>query len=422
MDHPPHPSPALPRDTQPVLTLPWLRLLRWVAVVGQTLAVMWAVWHLRIDLPLPQLAALIAFTALSNLALHQVPAGRGEQSWMLASVISLDAALLTGLLHYSGGAHNPFSLFYLVHVALAAVALAPVWVACIALVSTAGYALLFAVGPADCHASPVIPMELHLTGMLVAQGLTAACIVLFAGRLQRALRRREKELLQAREEMARQERFASLAMLAAGAAHELGTPLNTIAIAAGEVARVAREEAVPPELAEDAQLILEELSRCRGILDRLQQENIDRPVAVRVEDLLAEVGRRLGAESARMQVQAAPALPPLHVPWEASVQALLSLTRNALDASPAQSPVRVTATALDRSVRLEVIDQGTGLDEAARVHAGEPFYTTKAPGRGMGLGLFLVRLFSARAGGSFVLENLSAGGACARLDLPIGVP
>ena len=204
MEHPPRTAPTFTRDTQPVLTLPWLRLLRWVAVVGQAMAVLWAAWHLDIDLPLPQLAGLILLTALTNLALHRVPAGRGEQSWMLATVISLDAAVLTGLLHYSGGAHNPFSLFYLVHVALAAVALAPVWVACIALVSTAGYALLFAVGPADCHASPVIPMELHLTGMLVAQGLTAACIVLFAGRLQRALRKREKELLLAREEMARQ--------------------------------------------------------------------------------------------------------------------------------------------------------------------------------------------------------------------------
>jgi two-component system, sensor histidine kinase RegB len=261
-------------------------------------------------------------------------------------------------------------------------------------------------------------MELHLSGMLVAQAVTAACFVAFAGWLQRALRRREAELTQARAEMARQERFASLALLAAGAAHELGTPLNTIAVAAAEVARVAREEAVPAELGEDAELIREEVARCRGILGRLQQEHVDRAEPVAAGELLAEMSRRLGAEAERVHLEPAAGLPPLRVPREAAVQALLSLTRNALDASPPGRPVQVHATREGKGIRLEVLDEGAGLSPEAAAHAGEPFFSTKPPQQGMGLGLFLVRLLAAQVGGSFVLDARPGGGTRARLDLP----
>ena len=101
-------------------------------------------------------------------------------------------------------------------------------------------------------------------------------------------------------------------------------------------------------------------------------------------------------------------------------QALSSLLKNALDASPVDAAVRVEVRHVGARVEFVVEDRGVGLDPAARSHAGEPFFTTKPPGQGMGLGLFLVRLLAQRLDGEFRLESLPQGGTRALLSLPGG--
>ena len=406
----------------PLLTLPWLRQLRWSAVVGQTATVLIVTWGLRVPLPLVPVFFCIVLTALTNVVLHLVPDGRGESPAALAGVLVADVLLLTALLHFTGGPHNPFSSFYLVHVALAAVALPPRWTGLVAGLCCAGFGLLFLghqvlprPGDAVCGVGPNLPLAVHLRGMLVAFVLTAGGIVFFAGRLQGALRSRERELARARERAKEQERFAALATLAAGAAHELGTPLGTIALAAGELVRVARSLPEVPDLADDAGLIREEVVRCRAILDRLQDQSGDPPCPIGFAELVAELGRRFPG---RVDFSVPSASTTVLAPGQALRQALVSLVQNALDAGPPDAMVRVQMTGAGGGVRFVVTDTGTGLTPEARSHAGEPFFTTKPPGRGTGLGLFLVRLLAERLGGSFRLEPAGTRGCRAVLEFP----
>lgn len=412
--------------------LPWLRGLRWSAVAGQGLCVLLVSEHLQIPLPLKPVFALIGLTALTNLALHLVPSRHAKSPGGIAAVLLFDVLSLTALLHLTGGPHNPFSSFYLVHVAIAAVALPTAWTVGVGVACCAGFASLFLgyrdplpgtdvrhlpiVGETICGVGPQMSVALHLQGMLASFALTAAAIVTFAGRLQNALRRREAELARANALAAQSDRFAALATLAGGAAHELGTPLGTIGIAAAELARAARRHPDDTDLAEDADLIREEVARCRAILDRLANQAGDPAETLALPEVLGEVRARFAQE--RLVVQDDSETATLVAPRQALVQALVSLVKNAFDASPPGRAVELTATRADHRIEFHVTDRGSGLDEAARRHAGEPFFTTKPPGRGVGLGLYLVRLLAQRLGGEFDLAPQHGGGTRAVLRLP----
>ena len=405
------------------LKLPWIRLLRWTAVAGQTGTVLYVIHGLHIPLPTAQALSVIGLAALTNLALHALQPGRGESPGFLAGVLMLDVALLTVLLRLTGGPHNPFAVLYLVLVALAAVALTPALTWGIAALSCLGYSYLFlaasgypAPGDPVCGVGPNLPLPIHLRGMMVAFAVTAVLVAAFASHLQHVLRRQQEDLAAARLEAAQNERFAAMATLAAGAAHELGTPLASIVVAAGEVAREAERVPGHPSLIEDAQLIRREAFRCRSILDRLQNHAEDTPRAIDPEKILDTLRTRF--PSVAFVPPSGKPLLSITAPPEALTQALTNLITNALDASPQNRAVQVAVRQTDDAIAFCVTDRGPGLDESARTHAGEPFFTTKPAGKGMGLGLFLVRLLARRLSGEFRFETPAGGGTQAILSLP----
>ena len=224
----------------------------------------------------------------------------------------------------------------------------------------------------------------------------------------------------------RSERLVSLTTLAAGAAHELSTPLATIAVAARELERTAANQAAAG-LADDARLIRTEVDRCQAILDQMSggpaAASSTHPRPSTSARRLPRPARELtSGAGARVVVDAADALPAIRTSPAAFRQAVLSILRNALDASPAGAAVEVTAreSADGTGVRIDVRDRGPGMPPEVLARAGEPFFTTRGTGRGLGLGLFLARVFAERSGGA--LSIASGAGTTVTLDLPLAAP
>ncbi len=408
----------------------WLVRLRWGAVVGQTLTIIGAVAGLKLALPVLPLALLVALTAVSNAALAlRLLRAHHVSTRTIGLVLCVDVFVLFGLLYFSGGPSNPFSVMYLVQVTLAALVLGMRWAMALVALSAVSYAALFfwhvpvdGINQMHHHHHPEgSAFSAHLQGMWIAFTIAASLIAYFVARVASALRAREAELAKAREIAARTEKLASLSTLAAGAAHELGTPLGTIAVASKELERTIRSN--EEDALEDARLIRTEVERCREIVLRMSAragETIgELPHPTSAEEVFQGCIARLGKDSERVIVEPDQEQARFSCPTEAAIQVLLNLVQNARWAVRAtDGRVALKSTSTSTHVRLIVEDDGVGIDEHVLSRIGEPFVTTKPPGEGMGLGLFLARTFAEQCGGSFALSSSKGVGTVATLELP----
>jgi two-component system, sensor histidine kinase RegB len=409
------------------VNIQWLARLRWAEVAGQAVTVVAAQFLLGGTLPITPLLTVIGIGLISNVIIEMYFFGdrrrgrvepRPVYDWQLALVMMLDIASLTGLLYLTGGPHNPFSFLYLVQIALATVVVRARWTWMLVGLSFIGFGILLVT-----HQPLQIPAENRAYGAWVALGVASAFVVHFLLRITSALAEREVELTEARGLAARQERLASLATMAAGAAHELSTPLGTVALAAKELERALAN--TNAELASDARLIREQVGRCRTILEQMAQgagtvgESV---TSCTVGELIAEtlVGIR---ESPRVlsEISDVVAHAPLRLPPRAVSQALRSLVTNAQDASPTSSAVVVTAHIEADTLAITIRDRGPGIPAEVMARIGEPFFTTKAPGRGMGLGLFLARAVIEGVGGNMQIDSKPGDGTEVQIRLPSDV-
>ena len=409
-------------DHRAEISLDWLIRLRWGAMAGQvvTIGVAWGVLHA--PLPLGRLAGLVLVLLLSNLLLTAVRRPAAFPRAWCGAALTLDALLLTGLLHATGGASNPFSVLYLVYITLAAVVLGARWTWFLAALSVGCYGLLFATQLPLEHVGHLGPeMRLHLQGMWVAFCVAAVLTAYFVVQMSTAIERRDAEMSAMRDRAARNERLASLTTLAAGAAHELGTPLATIAVAARELERSIR--ALPGTRAargEDAALIRSELDRCRAILNRLGagvgQTPGEAPVDLTAAELLAAVvGTIPVRERARLKASSVGDA-VVRAPRGALLQVTQNLLRNALDAGAGSVSLSIE-TGL-AGLRVVLQDEGSGMTPEVLSRVGEPFFSTKAPGAGLGLGVFIARSLCEQMGGRLKLESSPGRGTTALVEIP----
>jgi len=393
--------------------------MRWGALAVEAVAILIASEGLGVALPLVSMWCLVALGALSNLWL----ASRKDEAGHLGAFLVLDVALLSGLLYLSGGPTNPFSIIYVVYIAMSAVMLAPKWTWTIAGLSIISFATLFVVHvPSEHlgHAGHGGGFQTHLYGMFIALVLAVSLITYFVSQLSLELRRRERALAEAEERTHRWGKLASIATLAAGAAHELGTPLGTIAVAAKEMERQARKVPGGEGLVEDAELIHQELERCRVVLDRMAAAGGahvgEALTAISARSLFEDVRARLSPEQAERWVTETE-VTTIKAPKDALVQMVENIARNGFDACEA-GRVSLAVRKVDRAVELCFVDEGPGMAPEVVKRATEPFFTTKNTGDRMGLGLFLARTLVDSLGGQLAIESEINQGTTIRVVLP----
>ncbi len=419
---------ASAHDFGPNLALPWVVRLRFGIVCGEAMILLGMTAAFHLDVPLFWTLATLAIVLASNLVLVRKPAfSVAFPQQTLGAVFVLDTLCLTVLLGLTGGPANPFSLLYLVQITISAVVLAKAWRWVLAALSIICFGLLFPLHlpvPAfdGHHASE--GLSPHLVGMWIAFVVAAGLITFFTGKVSDELREREQDVLMLGEKVSKNERLASLATLAAGAAHELGTPLGTIAIVSRELERYAATLADGGEMREDARLIRAEVERCRLILERMSAEGAEpvgeAPRLIRLADLVRETVDQI-PEPRRAFIRLNVPAEELRavLPVQATIQSLAALLKNALDASAADQTVVIRAVHEGSSIVFSVSDSGQGMPEAVLRRIAEPFFTTKEPGSGMGLGTFLVRTFAERLGGNLSFQSVPGKGTTATLHLPV---
>jgi two-component system, sensor histidine kinase RegB len=429
------PSPGLGRTadhenrtsaTDPV-GLSWLISVRWTMLLAGVGALVAGRSALEISVPFVEAAVLLAVCGVSNVLLMlRVRRGNADVSTIAGVLVCADVVLLSWLLLRSGGVLNPASVFYLVQIVVAALVLGRRWTWVITALSVAGYAALFIAPTDDLRAAQGMHPEiaLHMRGMWLAFALTALVIAALVTRLAIAIERRDAALAALHERSARASRISGLATLAAGAAHELSTPLATIALAAGELERNLAGSA-HASLRDDARLIRAETARCRQILDGMSAQggevSGETPRRTTLDTLIGVVRERFTADEwARLDVEGRG---DTEVVWPIGVvaRALDNVLKNALQASASGERVRLEFAVKPKQIVVSVIDRGLAMTPAQLSRAGEPFFTTKPAGSGTGLGLFVARSSVEQLGGSLVLTSLPGKGTTAVFTLPANV-
>lgn len=419
----------------------WLVRIRWASLCAYVLVAAVAVALLGIRSDLPMLFSIFALGAGSNVALGIYLRRQPQLAAMLSGVtISLDVVLLAALLYLYGGYTNPFSMVFLVYVTLAAFFLNARWTWWVFGLSSAAFVALFffhvpleqlsmggSHGGMDHSAMMAVQgdttgFSLHLHGMLVAFLVIGLITATFLGRLSKELEV-QSEKLEAMVERERESRqLMALASLTGGAAHELATPLGTITLIAEELSRELGES---DDWREDLEVMRDELARCEQVLKRMRTQSSElageAPNRVTVAAVLQEVQREMRpGEELKVEVgDAGHAV--LHTLEASLVSSLSALVRNGLQAGEKKEAVTIEAQALREGVEFLVRDQGAGMSPDVLARAGDPFFTTKQPGQGLGLGIFLVKLFASQVGGAFSLRSVVGRGSEARLLVPYEV-
>ncbi len=435
-----------------ISTAIWLTQLRWIAVAGQLLVIGYVWFVLQVPLPILELLVLVTGTAISNTVLWlwarklrrasdvADTKGNGDDtigSRAIGLLIGIDVLTLTALLYFSGGAANPFISFYFANVAIAGMILPPMWAWCISLASVLGGVFLLNRGyTLEVFESSPLAHDafwgVTKYAFLIAFSTCCCVITYFVSMLAMELRQREVQLAVVEKERERSQRLEALATLAAGAGHELASPLSTIAVVAKELSRNLDKTDASPSVRRDVELIREELNRCKEILHRMKSgageaaaENL-RPVAL--NEILRETVQAM-REPQRVRVHMSNRVGESLgiLPKQALSQALRNLLQNGLDASTPDQSIDMLAEVEQKAGskktsevwRLTITDMGTGMTEEVHRRIGEPFFTTKEVGQGMGLGVFLTRNVIRGLGGEISFEPAPNGGTICRVTLPV---
>ena len=401
------------------LKLDTLVRLRWLAVIGQGAAVSLVHFGLGYQLPFGACFAVIAAAAAVNLGLRiRRPASHRLGDDAATVLLAFDILQLAGLLFLTGGLQNPFAILFLAPVLISATALAPQRTLGLGLLAVACASVLILVHqPLPWGAGRPLELPfLYVAGIWTAILLGIAFTGAFAYRVAEEARQLAQALAATELVLAREQHLSQLDGLAAAAAHELGTPLATIALVARELALQA-----PPgtPLAEDTRLLSEQVQRCRVILSKLTSlDDAEGGIleTMTLQHLIEEVVGPQRPFSHAIDVDCRGEGPePVCRRSPGLLYGLGNLVDNAADF--ARTTIAIEARWSSEQVSVQIRDDGPGFAPEILLRVGEPYVTTRARDRadgetvsGLGLGLFIAKTLIERSGGHIVLSNAAAPG------------
>jgi two-component system sensor histidine kinase RegB len=399
-----------------------LYVLRNIAIAWQIAVVTLAKGYVGLPLPLLPLGLIIACLALFNLG-TRLALGRGYAPTSLGVFLQLlvDVLALTGLLYFSGGATNPFVLLFLLPLTIAVTALPGKYTWGLVGFTVACYSfLMWRFVPLPEAHSHDGGFGLHVFGMWLGFVLSAGLIGYFVVGMGTTLRRQEQALAEAREQALRDERLVALGTLAASTAHELGTPLGTMALLVEEIDEVLGDEAA--QLRPQLDTLRTQIERCKGALSTLSASAGGvqlggggvMPIDHYLADVLTQWRRVRPAAAIETDWKGSRPVPQI-LADRTLTQAVTNILDNAADVS--RQAIEWSASWDAHHVDMEIRDCGPGLTAEAEESVGKRPYTEKP--EGLGLGLFLAHGIIERFGGRVTLANRSGGGVTIHIQLPL---
>jgi two-component system sensor histidine kinase RegB len=421
-----------------------LLILRCVAIVAQCATLGLVYRFLDMDLHwLPMLSTIIALAMLTFLSWLRLQNSKPVSNFELFGQLCADVIALSVLFFYGGGSTNPLISLFILPLVITAATLPHIFTWAMTVITTCSYTLLMKYhlpfllkykGESEAQTvqiqdmkmqgmdmtyviQPDIAFNIHVVGMWIGFVISAVVVSFFVVKMASTVRERDETLSKIREDTLRNERIVALGIQAAGAAHEMGTPLSTLAVVIGEL---KRDHAVLPEWRENLTILESQVQACKRILGKLlanAQDNETQTLQPLEEFIAATLDEwqllrpTVQCHYQTFGVQPAPQL--MTIP--ALRAALLNLLNNAADASPEKINIETHWNA-DEFI-LKIHDYGNGLTPETAARAGSAFFTTKKEGKG--LGLLLANVTIERMSGKVRLFNRQGGGATTEVTLPL---
>ena len=400
-------------------------IIRTLILICIGIAASVVLWDGTVTLPFTEiLIALIVLTGVNLLTFARLRKPLPVTQLEFFIQLLVDLICLSAVFYFSGGANNPFVSYFLVPICICSATLNSRYTLAIAGLSVLSYSLLLffhiplpILSPHHHQADHSI--NLHVLGMWLNFFISACLITYFIVKMARDLRAQEAQLNRWREDQLRDEQVMAVATLAAGTAHELGTPLSTMKLLLSEL-RTEYKDVGP--LQKDLQLLQEQVNQCADTLRELVAtaeqskdgqlpsdnirsycDNIIERWKILRPDVIAQVN--ISAKHSDMIVQFHPTI----------AQAIINLLNNAADASPQDIEIDIHWNL--QNMQWTIKDSGAGIAEEVTAHLGKSFISTKT--KGLGIGLLLTQATINRYGGTVSLHNRVPGGTITRLELPI---
>ena len=401
------------------LRLDTLILLRWIAIVGQTAALVFVYYFLDFEFPIGLCLVFIVASATLNFGLRFGTSGSFRLGDIEAAVLlGYDIIQLGFLLYLTGGLTNGFAMLFLAPVTISAVSLPRNMTLLLGIsMMTVATFLFVEYWPLPWYENEklVFPM-LYRASILAALALSATFIAIYAARVAEESRLLETALAATELVLAREQHLSQLDGLAAAAAHELGTPLATITLIVKELQKMRTD--VTPELRDDLILLAQETARCREILGKLTSLNSADEGGVMnilsIDALVEETIEPHRAFDVKVEVTKHGSGPPPAITRNPGlIYGLGNLVENAMDF--AKTRVRIDAMWTSSQIVITIEDDGPGFSPTVLARLGEPYLrgrptdrrTKKEEESGLGLGLFIAKTLIERSGAMVDMTNVS---------------